>query len=309
MISIVLPVAKAVAVLELPVNVAVTVPALKFPLASRATMALAVFADAAVVAELLTFDAVAIVASLVSSMAADAFMSALTITPAAIAVALPTDVMSPVKLALVVTLPAVKPAAVPVTFVITPDEGVPKAGVTSVGLVANTAAPVPVSSVRVAARLALEGVARNVATFVPNPLMPVATGNPVALVRVADAGVPKTGVTKVGEVDRTVLPVPVLVVTPVPPLTTGNTPVISAVDRLMASQDELVPSVCRYLLAWLVCTGSKALRPALAVVCPVPPRLTGTVVKLIVEPVISIGLVALYWITPTGPTVWVVPLV
>ncbi len=88
-------------------------------------------------------------------------------------VALPTEVMSPVKFAFVVTLPAVKPDVVPVTLVITPDEGVPKAGVTSVGLVANTAAPVPVSSVRAAAKLALEGVARNVATFVPNPLMPV----------------------------------------------------------------------------------------------------------------------------------------
>ena len=165
---------------------------------------------------------------------------------------------------------------------------------TSVGLVANTAAPVPVSSVRAAAKLALEGVARNVATPVPNPLMPVATGNPVALVSVADAGVPSTGVTKVGEVDRTVLPEPVLVLTPVPPLATGNTPVISAVDRLTASQEAFVPSVWRYLLAWLVCTGSKALRPAVAVVCPVPPRLTGTVVKLITDPLIFIGLVPEY---------------
>ena len=38
-----------------------------------------------------------------------------------------------------------------------------------VGLLANTLAPVPVSSVRADARLALEGVARNVATPVPNP--------------------------------------------------------------------------------------------------------------------------------------------
>ena len=157
--------------------------------------------------------------------------------------ALPTLVTPPVRFALVVTLPAVKPAAVPVTFVITPDAGVPSAGVTSVGLVANTAAPVPVSSVRAAARLALEGVARKVATPVPNPLMPVATGSPVALVSVPDAGVPSTGVTSVGEVDRTVLPVPVLVLTPVPPFATGKMPVISAVDRLTASQDAFVPSV------------------------------------------------------------------
>ena len=135
MIAIVLPVAKAVAVLALPVNAAVTVPALKSPLASRDTIALAVFADAAVVAELLTFDAVEIVANLVSSIAADAFMSALTITPAAIAVALPTEVTSPVKLALVVTLPAVRPEAVPVTLVIIPEAGVPKAGAVITGLV------------------------------------------------------------------------------------------------------------------------------------------------------------------------------
>ena len=243
MIAIVLPVARAVAVLALPVNAAVTVPALKLPLASRATIALAVFVDTAVVAELLTFKAVAIVANLVSTIPADAFISALTITPAAIEVALPTEVTSPVKFAFVVTLPAVKPAAVPVTFVITPDAGVPRAGVTSVGLVANTAAPVPVSSVSAAARLALEGVARNVAMPVPNPLMPDATGNPVALVSVADAGVPRAGVTSVGEVDRTVLPVPVLVLTPVPPLATGKTPVISAVERLTASQEAFVPSV------------------------------------------------------------------
>jgi len=41
--------------------------------------------------------------------------------------------------------------------------------VTNVGDVANTKAPEPVSSVTVEARLALDGVARNVATPVPNP--------------------------------------------------------------------------------------------------------------------------------------------
>jgi len=63
-------------------------------------------------------------------------------------VALPTEVTAPVKFAFVVTLPAVNPDAVPVMFVPTKADGVPKAGVTSVGLVANTAAPVPVSSVK-----------------------------------------------------------------------------------------------------------------------------------------------------------------
>ena len=61
-------------------------------------------------------------------------------------VALPTLVTAPVKLAFVVTLPAVKPAAVPVMFVPTNALGVPSAGVTSVGDVANTNDPEPVSS-------------------------------------------------------------------------------------------------------------------------------------------------------------------
>jgi hypothetical protein len=61
-----------------PVSAAEIVPAEKLPDASRATMADAVFADAAVVAELLTFDAVEIVASFVSTIAALALMSALT---------------------------------------------------------------------------------------------------------------------------------------------------------------------------------------------------------------------------------------
>jgi len=46
--------------------------------------------------------------------------------------AFPVDVICPVKLALVVTLPAVSPAAVPVKFVATPLAGVPNAGATKV---------------------------------------------------------------------------------------------------------------------------------------------------------------------------------
>ena len=45
-----------------------------------------------------------------------------------------------------VTFPAVNPLAVPVQFVSTPEAGVPKAGVTNVGLVAKTNEPEPVSS-------------------------------------------------------------------------------------------------------------------------------------------------------------------
>ena len=124
-------------------------------------------------------------------------------------VALPTDVTAPVRLALVVTLPAVKPAAVPVMFVPTSADGVPKAGVTKVGDVAKTSAPVPVSSVTAAAKLADDGVARKVATPEPKPDTPVEIGKPVALVSTPLAGVPRAGVTSVGLVANTAAPVPV----------------------------------------------------------------------------------------------------
>ena len=60
-------------------------------------------------------------------------ISANTITPAAILVAFPTDVTSPVKFAFVVTVPAVRLDAVPLQFVNTPAEGVPISGVVNVG--------------------------------------------------------------------------------------------------------------------------------------------------------------------------------
>src|SRR6185312_8500553 len=60
----------------------------------------------------------------------------------------------------------------PVAFVSVADVGVPNTGVTNVGDVANTAAPVPVSSANAAAKFALEGVARNVPTPVPMPVTP-----------------------------------------------------------------------------------------------------------------------------------------
>ena len=79
-----------------------------------------------------------------------------------------------------------------------PDVGVPSTGVTSVGLVANTNAPVPVSSVTADIKFAELGVAKNAATLVPRPETPVEIGRPVALVRTPDAGVPSVGVVKVG---------------------------------------------------------------------------------------------------------------
>ena len=65
------------------------------------------------------------------------------------------------------------------------------------------------------------------------PVTPVDSGNPVALVSVTLVGVPKTGVTSVGLVDKTTLPVPVLVVTPVPPLATASVPARVIVPELV----------------------------------------------------------------------------
>lgn len=102
--------------------------------------------------------------------------------------------------------------AVKATLLTLVADATPKLGVVRLGLVAKTNAPEPVSSVTAAARFALEGVARNVAMPDPKPLIPVLTGNPVQFVSVPDAGVPKAGVTNVGLVARTTLPVPVLAV-------------------------------------------------------------------------------------------------
>ncbi len=66
----------------------------------------------------------------------------------------------------------------PVALVSTAADGVPRFGVVRLGLVANTSAPDPVSSLTAAARFALDGVPRNVATPEPrlvSPVPPLAT--------------------------------------------------------------------------------------------------------------------------------------
>ena len=68
------------------------------------------------------------------------------------------------------------------------------------------------------------------------PVTPVDKGRPVALVSVPLEGVPKAGVTSVGLLDNTALPVPVEVVTPVPPLVTGSAaPRVKALKCVTAS--------------------------------------------------------------------------
>jgi hypothetical protein len=65
------------------------------------------------------------------------------------------------------------------------------------------------------------------------PVTPVVKGRPVALVNVALVGVPSTGVTRVGDVDKTALPVPVDVVAPVPPPEAVSTPLESMLSAIL----------------------------------------------------------------------------
>jgi hypothetical protein len=58
-------------------------------------------------------------------------------------------------------------------------------------------------------------------------------GRFVALARLTEVGVPRIGVTRVGLVLSTLLPEPVLVVTPVPPAVTGSVPEVRA-EELVA---------------------------------------------------------------------------
>jgi len=163
-------------------------------------------------------------------------------------VALLTEVISPVKFGILVVDVAV-PVSVPtnVDAVIIPDALIPDAlivtplpttilvavalpntGVTKVGDVANTFTPEPVSSVNTAARLALDGVVRKVATLAASPEIPVETGRSVQLVRVPELGVPNAGVVNVGDVKVLLVSVsvedvvttftPSIVTTPAPPL-------------------------------------------------------------------------------------------
>jgi len=114
-------------------------------------------------------------------------------------------VKAPVVGVVAPTVPLILMEAVPVRFVTVPEEGVPRAPLNTTGAPAE-----PMLT------------ARAVATPVPKPATPVEMGKPVALVSVAEVGVPRIGVTKVGLVFSTTEPVPVDVVTPVPPDRTGS---------------------------------------------------------------------------------------
>ena len=85
-----------------------------------------------------------------------------------------------------------------------------------VGEALSTVLPVPVLDVTPVPPLATLNV----------PVVPAIIGKDKQLDILPDEGVPNTGVINVGEVESTVLPVPVELVTPVPPLATDNVPVV-----------------------------------------------------------------------------------
>src|SRR3990167_3865343 len=117
-------------------------------------------------------------------------------------VVLPTLVTTPLRLALVVTVPAVKFAAVPDMLVPTSADGVPSAGVTRVAEVERTTSPVPVQvksdevASEVASAVALVTFAKtefaDTCARLANgrsPVTPVVSGKPVALVSTSASGV------------------------------------------------------------------------------------------------------------------------
>ena len=153
----------------------------------------------------------------------------------------------------------------PVALVSVPEAGVPKAPP------ANNNAPVPLSSVTAAARLALEGVAKNVAIPVPRPLIPVDTGRPVALVSVPEVGVPNAPLNRTGapaEPVFTASAVAIPVPRPLIPVDTGR-PV-----ALVSTAADGVPKL------GVVNTGlvdNTTLPEPVDVVTPVPPLATESV--------------------------------
>lgn len=80
-------------------------------------------------------------------------------------------------------MPEVSEVAVPVIFVPTSAEGVPRAGVTSVGDVPKTSSPDPVSSVTVAARFADDGVPRKVSIPVAGTVTESVPAPPLVVTR------------------------------------------------------------------------------------------------------------------------------
>jgi hypothetical protein len=107
----------------------------------------------------------------------------------------------------------------PVALVSVTLVGVPRTGVISVGEVCRTFVPVPVVD---AYEVTFEPA---VVVMTPVNAGSAVAGSAVAFVRLMADGVPRAGVTRVGDVLSTLDPVPVEVVTPVPPFATARVPV------------------------------------------------------------------------------------
>ena len=181
----------------------------------------------------------------------------------------PVDAVTPVPPLATGNVP-VTPVVIgkPVQLVKTPAEGVPMLGVVNAGLVDKTVLPEPVEVVTPVPPLATGKV----------PVTPVVIGNPVQLVKTPAEGVPIFGVVNAGLVDKTLLPEPVLVVTPVPPLATGRVPVTPVVTgkpvQFVSTPADGVP-MFGVVNAGLV---DKTLLPEpVELVTPVPPLATANV--------------------------------
>jgi hypothetical protein len=165
--------------------------------------------------------------------------------------------------------------------------GVPRIGVTKVGEVANTAEPVPVSSVKAPKRLAELNEPSDAAlpTEVTAPVklafvvtLPAVRPDavPVMFVPTNALGVPNAGVTNVGLVDNTTLPDPVEVVTPVPPCKT----VKAVVRPVIEVMSEFAP----------LAAALKLVLALAAVEAPVPPSATAKSVMPVIVPPVMVAL-------------------
>jgi len=144
--------------------------------------------------------------------------------------------------------------AVPVRFVTTPLAGVPSAGVTRVGDVDKTTLPEPVEVVTPVPP-------RNTVSV---PVVPATIGSPVALVSVAEDGVPSAGVTRVGDVANTLAPDPVSLVSAAANCAEVNEP-----------SDVALPTLVTAPVRFALVVTLPAVRPAAVPVMFVPTKADG----------------------------------
>ena len=74
---------------------------------------------------------------------------------------------------------------------------------------------------------------------------------------------------------------------------------VTELPEVIVDHEESVPLLVKYFPVLPVCAGSKALTAAVAVICPVPPLVIGTVASVVV-----IAVVPLPVTSPERVTVW-----